>query len=429
MPKPRGWYPSEKGLGAQKLLRSCLPIFLIFIVFTRNAMTIKQQAAKLSADSTSSSPCSSFAEWAEGAPHDAQTEKRLRAEMETRVMLGDLSGLKACLATEKGRSFARQEGGRAGETMLTTAILHNQTDCALELIPHSDLGVRDGAHRTLLMIAAIRQNADFVETLAGRKEALPEACDSDSNTALHLSIVTGALGAKETDDSTRIIARLATACDPDAKDHFGHTALMLVASKGPDWPRAMAALLPHSDPGLRDHDKNDALKLALKANASVEIIRLLAPVSRLLSRNLDDQTALMTAINKNNTQLTEALLPFVAGAVTELKNLPSRPDDLPRWTLKEVLTEAFDSAWLDERWENADAVVAFAWHRGISLGDLQQMLDDGGAGHMPQTQAIMESKEIRAELFPQKTPAEQGGTSHNVENESTVGARRPPRAL
>jgi len=60
---------------------------------------------------------------------------------------------------------------------------------------------------------------------------------------------------------------------------------------------------------------------------------------------------------------------------------------------------------------------------------LQQMLDDGGAGHMPQTQAIMESKEIRAELFPQKTPAEQGGTSHNVENESTVGARRPPRAL
>ena len=392
----------------------------------QNAMTIN--ATELPEGSESSNLFANFKERIEGLPHDEKTETELLSEMETLVMLGDLPGVNQWLSTERGRAFARKEG-HPGETLLMTAILHNQTACALELIPHSDLGVRDGAHRTPLMRAAIRQNADLVEALAGRKEALPEACDSDSHTALHLSIVTGALGAKETDESTRIIARLATACDPDAKDHFGRTALMLVARQGPDWPRALVALLPHSDPGLRDHDKNDALKLAIKAGASVEIIRLLAPVSRLLSRNLDDQTALMTAVNKNNTQLTEALLPFVAGAVTELNNRPSRSDDLPRWTLKEVLTETLDAAWLEERWENADAVVAFAWRRGLSIGDMQQMLDDGGTGNMPQIQAIMESEEIHAELFPQKPPAEHGGMSHNAENESTAGARRPPRAL
>ena len=218
---------------------------------------------------------------------------------------------------EKKFNFLANHGALKSKAVADGTVLLATKNCAdarvLELlISHGDCSVKDVHGKTMLMIAAEKENG-----YGAVKELLafcdPNAVDSGGYTALAHAVMKGNLKCiralmRKTNPKIRLregktMLMLAAQVDPEtiqailpvsdvnAVDDLGADALMY-AARGK--PKCVEALLPMCDPLRADSTGFTALMNAAY-NGSLSCVKLLLPHSKVNAKNADGHTAAQVA--------------------------------------------------------------------------------------------------------------------------------------
>lgn len=231
----------------------------------------------------------------------SEDRRRLDEALFFAARMGSLKGVQDALA--RGAS-PNAQGGRLGQTALMAAIQTGQEECAVLLIPVSNLEARDRARATALGLAAAGKSLRIVEALlaagasaqarnergakplwiaarAGREDFMQRLLphgegrggDGWGSSLLMVAAQGGSLACVE------VALRSGS---PRRRGSQGDTALMMAAAG--DQPHCVRRLLPLSDPGAANVDGNTALLLAA-SHGSIACFEELVDASDLFVKN------------------------------------------------------------------------------------------------------------------------------------------------
>jgi ankyrin repeat protein len=200
---------------------------------------------------------------------------------------------------EKKFNLLANHGALKSKAVADGTVLLATKNCAdarvLELlIPHGDCSVKDLRGKTMLMIAAEKENGyRAVKKLLAFCD--PNAVDSGGYTALAHAVYEGNL---------KCMRALMRKTDPNIRLRDGKTMLMLAAQVNPE---TIQAILPVSDVNALDDFGADALMYAAKGKP--KCVEALLPICDPLRADSSGFTALMNAAYNDSLSCVKALLP------------------------------------------------------------------------------------------------------------------------
>ena len=168
---------------------------------------------------------------------------------------------------------------------------------------------KSGENALMAQLGLSVDNSDLINFLLDQAPSLAKGIDHDKRTVLMYA-------AKARPISPDVMNRLIKSADPNAKDKFGRTALMYLASKGdidkevyPGIEEAAKALIKVSDETIPDNDR----KTVLMYDAFGGVTKILDSMNKLTPqlithKDRSGRTALMVAAENQDLEVVEQLL-------------------------------------------------------------------------------------------------------------------------
>jgi len=345
-------------------------------------------------------------------PHPAQTlsaaETERRAqwsfahEMLRAAQDGGAQALAAALATPEGatNAFSNSAHLHYAHSLLHEAIRNDQGECALILVPHSDLSAVNKEGQTPLLAALGNGMSDLAAAFAMLPGSDASVIDQAGNTALILA------ASLDHPEAAELVRQLLPLSEASRMNRYGMSALLAAARSGT--AASLQFLAPKADAKARDPFGSTSFLLAANALA-VERAQVLAPFSDLQETNDAGKNALALAAERHFAPMVEFLLPLV-----DWRQGAGQKNNV------------FDLAVADKSWDCADAIAFHAETHGQTVPGLRDIVSRAKKDLFPKSRALLEAHDIRQEMNAAQAGLSSVDAAHSG---GSAVARRSSRAL